>query len=143
MAESTMKVLIAEDHRMTAKLLQSMLNKQENIHVVDIALDGKDVLSKLESGDIDVLLLDLEMPIMNGFEIMSEMAGQNIPARILILSAHNEKDFIEKSISLGADGYMTKGSDLDEIINALRSVFQGQSYFKNLNASVNGGFQRT
>lgn len=123
-----MNILIAEDHNMTAKLLKCAVEKSENMKVVDIAPNGNDVVSKCIQNDIDVVLLDLEMPQKDGFQIMDELFEKKKETKVLVLSAHTESLVIEKSLQKGAAGYLTKKVNLDEVLEAIKTVYDGDNY---------------
>eukprot|EP01156_Anaeramoeba_ignava_P014259 Anaeramoba_ignava/a608630_16.p1 GENE.a608630_16~~a608630_16.p1 ORF type:complete len:150 (-),score=3.02 a608630_16:72-521(-) len=128
MTMNTMNILIAEDHNMTARLLQNMIGNHDNMNVVDIAPTGQDVINKCDNNDVDVLLLDLEMPHMNGFQIMDELFAKKKNTKVLVLSAHTEGGVIEQSLQKGAAGYLTKKVDMDEIVEAITTVYNGDNY---------------
>ena len=123
-----MNVLIAEDHTITAKLLSKMLSKYKYINVIGIASDGREVLELEAKNKVDVLLLDITMPVIDGLEVMERLFDKNSKVKILILSAHSEGWIIEKSLRLGASGYLTKKVDMNEIIEAIISVHNGVNY---------------
>ena len=125
----SLNILIAEDHKMTARLLQSVLNKQPNMQVVDVLANGKDVVAAMSNVDIDVLLLDLELPIMNGFDIIASL-GQAQKDKVLVLSAHTEPEVISRSKELGAKGYMSKRIGMKELVDGIRCVAGGKNYFE-------------
>ncbi len=128
MTSSNSKILIAEDHRLTAKFLKSILSGQDNFNVVDIALDGREVLSKMQTEAVDILLLDIEMPYMDGFEIMEYLKGAEPETKILVLSGHAEQDFVDRSIKMGASGYMTKGATPVEILEGINTIIKGDNF---------------
>jgi DNA-binding NarL/FixJ family response regulator len=125
----SLNILIAEDHKMTARLLQSVLNKQANMHVIDVLANGKDVVSAMNNVDIDVLLLDLELPVMNGFDVISSL-GAAQKNKVLVLSAHTESEVIARSKELGAKGYMSKRIGMKELVEGIRNVAEGKTYFE-------------
>ncbi len=124
-----LNILIAEDHKMTARLLQSVLNKQANMHVVDVLANGRDVVDSMGKMDIDVLLLDLELPVMNGFDVLTSLEPAK-KDKVLVLSAHTESEIISRSKTLGAKGYMSKRIGMKELIEGIRAVAKGSSYFE-------------
>lgn len=122
-------ILIAEDHVLTAKLLARMLGKNKKINVVDIALNGKEVLDIVADKPIDLILMDLSMPLLDGIQTMDLLFKEHVNTKVIILSGHTEGKLIEKSVSSGASGYLTKTVDMDEIIEALVTVYEGGTYF--------------
>ncbi len=141
MSTNLLNILIAEDHRMTAKLLQSVLNKQDNMRVVDVLCNGADVVTAMNNVDVDVLLLDLEMPFMNGFEIMGKLPAPS-KSKVLVLSAHTEEEVIRKSLSLGAAGYMSKRVGMNDILDGIRAVSEGKMFFGDNALAMATGVQR-
>lgn len=124
-----LNILIAEDHKMTARLLQSVLNKQSNMHVVDVLGNGRDVIAAMDKVDVDVLLLDLELPLMNGFDVLASLEPRK-KDKVLVLSAHTETEIISKSRSMGAKGYMTKRIGMKELVEGIKTVAHGDNYFE-------------
>ncbi len=131
MTENLLNILIAEDHRMTARLLRSALNKQGSMRVVDVLGNGRDVVEAAGNSelDVDVILLDIELPLMNGFEVIKSL-DKSSQKKVLVLSAHTEKDFMQKSKALGARGYISKSSGMQEIIEGIKAVAGGRQFFE-------------
>lgn len=125
----TINVLIAEDHSLTAKLLARMLSKKKNINVVATAADGNEVLSIVKDQHIDIILMDLSMPFLDGIQTMEQLFRENYNIKVIILSGHTEGRLIQKSVKTGASGYLTKTVDMNEIIEALVTVYEGGTYF--------------
>jgi DNA-binding NarL/FixJ family response regulator len=123
-----MNLLIAEDHSLTASLLANILSKDEAINVVGVVADGYGVLQAADASPVDVVLLDLSMPALDGLQTMPPLFSAHPDTKVLVLSGHSDCRFIQKSISLGARGYLTKRADVPELLNALRIVFAGGSY---------------
>lgn len=125
----TINVLIAEDHSLTAKLLARMLSKKKNINVVATAADGNEVLSIVRNQQVDIILMDLSMPFLDGIQTMELLFKENYNIKVIILSGHTEGKLIQKSVKTGASGYLTKTVDMNEIIEALVTVYEGGTYF--------------
>ncbi len=125
-------VLIAEDHLLTAKLLGRMLGKRNNINIVDISSNGRDVLKAVENAPVDVILMDVSMPLMDGIETMNNLKKNKKNIKVLMLSGHTEKTLIRRSVESGASGYLTKTVDMNEICSALETVYGGGTYFDEL-----------
>lgn len=121
-------ILIAEDHLMTGKLLRNMISDNDKMNVVEVVSNGADVLSQCSLNDIDVILLDLEMPDKDGFQIMDELYAQKNKTKALVYSAHTDKLIIEKSLQKGAAGYVTKKVNMEEILEAITTVHKGDNY---------------
>lgn len=124
----TINLLIAEDHTLTARLLAAMLCKNSLINIVGVVFDGFGVIDNVSAGNVDVVLLDLLMPNMDGLEAMRLLSESNPAVKVVVLSGITDPDIIEKSLQLGAAGYLSKTADTDEIVDALASVQKGSSY---------------
>lgn len=123
------KLLIADDHRVLLDGLLLMLQDAENIEVVSSASNGEEVLLKMTSYYVDVLLMDIQMPVMDGYETAMIVAEKYPDTRIIILSMHNERIYIEKMYAAGVMGYLLKSSGREEIIEAIEKVYSGSKYF--------------
>jgi len=124
-----MKVLIAEDHHVTAKLLSRMLSSSEQLEIVGVVADGEQVLKAIDDKEIDLILLDITLPFIDGIQVMEKLAKMNSDIKVLVLSAHSESWIIRKSIELGASGYLTKSVTINEVIDAVLAINRGESYF--------------
>jgi len=119
-------VVIADDHPVARKGACNLLSKAEDIEVVGEASDGLEVLHLVETLTPDVLLLDMEMPGLTGTEVARHLQAANSPVRILALSAHDEKEYIQGLLTCGAAGYLTKDEIPQNIVEAVRGVAYGQ-----------------
>ena len=99
-------------------------------------MNGKEVLEYESTNLVDVILLDITMPIIDGLEVMERLFNKNSHSKILVLSGHTEGWVIEKSIKLGAAGYLTKRVDMNEIITAITTVYNGDNYIDESSLSV-------
>jgi len=135
-----MNVLIAEDHAITAKLLARMLSRSEDINVVGVVSNGLGVLKMVAEKEVDIVLLDLSMPYLDGIQTMDRLFKDYPKIKVLVLSGHTESWMIEKSLKLGASGYLTKQVDTAEVIEALVTVQRGDNYLDetSLHAIVHG-----
>ncbi len=137
-----MDVLIAEDHLLTANLLANLLSKNENFNVIGIVSDGLKLIEVASKKKIDVCLLDISMPNMDGLQALSKLARKRKRTKFLILSAHTESWIIEKAMKLGASGYITKRADIEEVIYAIQMIYSGLQYFDSTaSASINNGLK--
>lgn len=124
------KVMIADDHKMIREGIKQLLELNENISVVAMASDGEECLSFLKDWLPDVLLLDINMPNKNGLEVLKEIKDQDLDVKVIILTVHNEVDYLLRAVEIGVDGYILKDSGSAELINAIMMVMNGESYIQ-------------
>lgn len=124
------KVMITDDHKMVREGIKQLLELNDSISVVGMASDGDECISILESKKPDLLLLDINMPGKNGLEIIEEIKKLNFNVKIILLTVHNEVDYLLKAVEIGADGYVLKDSGSAELVNAIEIVMSGESYIQ-------------
>jgi HlyD family secretion protein len=125
----TLKIMLVDDQRSIQLKLQEILSSQVDLQIVGTADDGETAIAQIESSQPDVVLLDIEMPKMNGIEA-TEIVSQRFPdCRILVLSSHENQEYVQKAIAAGADGYILKNADASDLVMAIYSVSKGYSHF--------------
>lgn len=124
------KIVIIDDHKMIREGLQQLLELDGEISVIGQAGDGYDGLSLIESTNPDVILLDINMPNMNGLEMLTELKKFKPDSRVLILTIHNEIDYLVKAIELGVNGYILKDSECSTLKKAIFTVYEGSIYIQ-------------
>lgn len=122
------RVLIADDQTMIAKLIKHMLETSQEIEVVAIASSGEEVLEIAEKRKIDVMLLDIDMPPLDGIQALTTISKKHKEIKCIILSHHSEPWVIQKALESGAAGYMTKNAEADEVKDAIITVYNGGKY---------------
>lgn len=134
----SIKVMIADDHILMREGIKQLLEFDGSIDVVGEVSDGEECLAKLPLVRPEVLLLDINMPKKNGIEVLQDIKKRNIPVKVLILTVHNEIDYLLKAVDIGVDGYILKDSESSELKKAINAVVQGESYIQpNLIPSLN------
>ncbi len=129
MGKKQIKIMIADDHRVLLDGLVMMLDGIDHIEVVTTASNGEEVLLKMPSHMVDVLLMDIQMPILDGYETAKIVSAKYPSTKILILSMHSERVYIERMYSAGISGYLLKSAGKEEIIEAIEKVYSGEQYF--------------
>ncbi len=132
MFSGKIRILIAEDHSLTAHLIGKLLAKYEFIEIIGIVSDGFALLEELDAKECDIVLLDLSMPELNGIEAMNIIQKRHPFIKVLVLTAHCDGKFIESVLELGVSGYLTKKADINELINAIKLVYNGGFYLDSL-----------
>ena len=123
------KVVIADDHQIVLDGLKAIINDQEEFELIADVSNGKLALEIVENIDIDVVMLDIDMPVMNGIEDTKLIKSVKPEVKILILSMHHEKNLIKNLIKCGVDGYILKNTDKNELIKAINTIHNGDKYF--------------
>lgn len=123
------KVILADDHTIVRNGIRSLLEGLTDIEIVGEAQDGAEALTKVKELTPDVLMIDIAMPIMNGLEATAQLSKLQKSTRCLMLSMHNNEDYILKSVEAGAYGYLLKDTTRDEMLRAIRTVAGGEKYY--------------
>lgn len=121
------RILIVDDHPVVRDGLAAMLNTQSDFEVVGEASDGDEAVRKVADGDPDVLLLDLEMPGVDGIETLQRLKKMNVRARSIVFTVFDTDDRIVSAMRAGAMGYLLKGAPREDVFRAVRVVNEGGS----------------
>jgi DNA-binding NarL/FixJ family response regulator len=120
--------LIAEDHTILREGLKSLLGASPDIEVVGEAEDGRRAFKLANELSPDLILMDLSMPRMNGFEAIQEIKRLTPAVKIIVLTVHNTEEYILMTLRAGADGYVLKDATHDELLMAIQHVLNGKRY---------------
>lgn len=126
----SIKVMLADDHILMREGIRQLLEFDGSISVIAEANDGDECISKLLKFKPDVLLLDINMPKKNGIEVLEEIKKKNIDVKVLILTVHNETEYLLKAVDIGVDGYLLKDSESAELKRAINAVLNGENYIQ-------------
>ncbi|MEL6975186.1 MAG: response regulator transcription factor [Bacteroidota bacterium] len=122
-------VLIADDHQLFRQGIAAMLSDLEQLEIIGQAANGQEALDILENTTPDVLLLDIEMPEVDGFTVLKTLKKKKSPTKVLVLTMHHSSAFVQNIVSAGADGYLKKDSDQNILLTAIEQVNASGSYF--------------
>ncbi len=142
-------VFIVDDHKMVIEGLKLLLQNEENIQVVGFALSGDEALEEIPKHEIDVVLLDINMPGMNGIDTCKKLHKTHPKIKVIAISMHKESSLIKLMLGNGANGYVLKNAGQEEVITAITSVYEGKNYLDDtvseivLNALVNKSEQKS
>lgn len=121
-------IYIADDHPIFRKGLIEVIAAENGYEVVGESGDGISALNFIVEKKPDIALLDIQMPKMNGFEVLKKIGEQNLPTKVIFLTMHSEENVFEKAMELGAKAYLLKESVTDDIIRCIQNVLQGKFY---------------
>jgi DNA-binding NarL/FixJ family response regulator len=121
-----LRVLIADDHRLFAEALEAILAADERIEVVGQASDGSEAVELARSLGPDLVLMDVSMPVLDGFEATREIRAEREDTRVLMLTGSNSRADVDRSRAAGASGYVTKDRIASELVAAIVEVTQAR-----------------
>ncbi|HIB43041.1 MAG TPA: response regulator transcription factor, partial [Nitrospina sp.] len=124
----TIKIIIADDHAVVRKGLIQIIDEIPDLQLIDQAGDGNELLTKLPGQDVDVLLLDINMPGQTGWEVIHKVNHDYPDIKVVILSISSEENYAKQFYKAGAAGYLTKDSAPEQLVEAIRKVAGGGIY---------------
>jgi len=123
------KILLAEDHANFRKSLKTLVESDKAFAVVGEAKEGKQAVKLTGELQPDIVVMDIGMPLLNGLQATLQIMAENPVTKVLILSSYAEPEYIKKAMESGASGYLIKQSSAPVLIEAIRQVFNGKTYF--------------
>ena len=127
---NNINIYIADDHQLLIDGLVSALNEYPNIKIIGFANDGKKVINDIFLNKPDVLLLDLNMPQIDGLQVIEHVKQQYKSIKILVLSNYNAAHIIKEVQQKGADGYILKNGSISELVKGINTVYNGLKFFE-------------
>ncbi|WP_147568579.1 response regulator [[Clostridium] dakarense] len=124
------KLIIVDDDVLIRESLKIIIDIDKDIDVVKTLENGKECIDFLSQNEVDVVLLDMRMPIMDGEEVLAEISKRNIDVKVLILTTFDEDNLISSAIKYKTSGYILKSSKPDKIISGIKSVYLGNGVFE-------------
>ena len=135
-------ILLADDHRMVREGIRCLLENVPEFNVVGEAADGYECISFVNKTKPNIVLLDIDMPDMNGIEALRVIKEQKMICKVIMLTRHNEIDYLMKALEIGCDGYILKESSFDTLKMAIFKVYSGDKYIEpNMMPLLNANMQ--
>ncbi|PRY89960.1 response regulator [Mongoliibacter ruber] len=119
------KIALADDHKMFARGIKGLLEEEEDFKVIALFHNGKDLVEFVKKKSVDIIITDMNMPKMDGMNVISSIKDFAPHAKIIVLSMYDDQVIYDKAVKSGANAYVLKGSDPDELIYTIREVFEG------------------
>lgn len=126
-------ILIAEDHQMVALGIKAILATSNSLSVAGIVCNGQELLETIATTSVDLVLMDINMPVMNGIECTKRLKTVSPETKVIFLTMYNHKHFIRDIFEAGADGCILKSNSAIELISAIERVISGKTYFDHIN----------
>lgn len=123
-----LNILIADDHAVVRQGLKQIFEETPDINVIEEAANGREVMNKVSSSKVDLVILDIKLPDKNGLDVLKELKHKNPDIPVIILSIYSEELFARRAFKTGASGYLTKESAPEELIKAVRKAVSGGKY---------------
>ncbi len=127
-----LNILVTDDHTLFRRGTMMLLESFDEVGMVDDAENGKEAIEKLEEGNFDLILLDLEMPVLDGWETAKKVVSKFPELKIIMISMHDSLQIISDLIEIGVHSYLLKNADPDEVHKAIRSVTNNDFYYNQL-----------
>ena|SRR5579871_7012645 len=131
-----MTILLCDDHPLFCQAVMAILERERLIEVVGKVGNGKEAIQFVEQLKPDIVLMDLEMPVVDGFEATRRIKAAHPDIRILIMTFRNDEEAVLQSLIAGASGYIVKGFRPAELVNAIKTVGAGEQYLSVQAATV-------
>ncbi|MBU2915879.1 MULTISPECIES: response regulator transcription factor [Reichenbachiella] len=129
---SEIKVLLADDHAIVMEGLEVILSSDEQVQVVGTAANGEEVLAFVAANEVDMVILDINMPVMDGITCARKLKKKYPTLKIIILTMFAQKSFVDEILKIGIDGCLLKNNTGKELIGAINRVMSGQPYYDRL-----------
>lgn len=126
----SIKVMLADDHILMREGIRQLLEFDHTIEIVGEVSNGEQCINMIYEVKPQVLLLDINMPVKNGIEVLQEIRNKELDVKVLILTVHNEIDYLLKAMDIGVNGYILKESDFSELKKAIDTVISGETYIQ-------------
>ena len=128
LVEPPIRVLLVDDHPIVRNGIRSLMSRRRDIDIVGESEDGDSAVSMASQLDPDVVILDIGLPQMSGFEVARIMLGQNPHMRIIILTVYDNREYVIEALHIGAAGYLVKNCPSEDLVKAIRTVHRGDLF---------------
>ena len=128
MSGDQIEIVIADDHPIVRQGLRQMIETDRYLNIIGEAGDGETTLQVIEARQPQVVVLDIDMPVVGGFDVVRELRRKRSDVKIIFLTMHSEEEIFQTAMDLGVNGYILKDSVTTDIISAIRSVAAGKSF---------------
>ncbi|SCY05108.1 response regulator [Alkaliphilus peptidifermentans] len=122
------KLLLVDDHSLVRQGLKQILELEDDLEIVGQAGDGEEAIIKVQNLRPDIVLLDINMPKLNGIQTLRRLKDMNNTIKIIMLTFHEDQEYLFETLNLGANGYVLKDAESESLIKAIRDVYNGSSY---------------
>ena len=122
-------ILLVDDHAVVRSGLKTIIEKQDDLHVIGEAADGSEAIDQIRMLRPDLVVMDLTMPKKSGLEVSTDICKEFPDIKVLVFTMHGNEEYFFPILKTGASGYILKGADSNEILYAIRSVAEGKAYF--------------
>lgn len=126
----SIKVMLADDHILMREGIRQLLECDDSVEIVGEVSNGEQCMQMIYKVKPEVLLLDINMPVKNGIEVLREIRNNKWNIKVLILTVHNEIEYLLKAMDIGVDGYILKESEFSELKKAINTVMSGETYIQ-------------
>ena len=123
------RIVLADDHKALSDGLVAFFDTHDHIEIVGVAHTGEDALTRIGKEEPDLVIMDINMPVLDGIETTKIVKEKYPDVKVLILSMHNREGYIKNAIKAGADGYIFKNSNHQEVLTAAENILRGGTYF--------------
>ena len=124
------RIMIADDHPMIRQGIKQILELENDFDVVALACNGDEAVKLVKQHKPDVILMDINMPDTNGIEALQRLKEEEIPAKVLMLTIHDDREYLFKALQMGAEGYVLKDAEPTVLVDAIRNIHKGQSFIQ-------------
>jgi two-component system response regulator DegU len=124
------RILIADDHSMVRQGIKQILELENDFTVIAQASNGEEAVLMARQSNPDIILMDINMPGMNGLQAIKELKEENQNVRVLVLTIHEDREYLFKTLQMGAEGYVLKDAEPSVLMDAIRNICKGESYIQ-------------